>query len=374
MEARARQAAPAIRACLCYASRVPVRLARSLIREMSGLFVLGVAAVCLLLSIDLLSVLARFLVEQQAGVSAVLRLLASKVPWFLHLAMPVAAVFAVLVSGGRMARDSELKAAQAGGIPPRALLVPALAWGLAVSALAVVNNGMVEPRAERTYQAIIDDFLYGRPPVASERDVSYLIDDTIFHAARVRADRDDPDLAALSGVLVRLADGTVLTARNGTWDAGAAAWMLGPGWRVPPEGDPERRHRTELAFALPAAPSDTLVRADTLPLGELRRRIDDRLAAGAEALELRFDLHRRLADAASAAVFTLIAGALALRVRGRAAGVAWTIVLVAGFWAAWTFAAALFDQGVIGPVVAAWSTPATVTTIGAVLALRSDLT
>lgn len=341
---------------------------------MSGLFVLGVAAVCLLLSIDLLSVLARFLVEQQAGVSAVLRLLASKVPWFLHLAMPVAAVFAVLVSGGRMARDSELKAAQAGGIPPRALLVPALAWGLAVSAVAVVNNGMVEPRAERAYQAIIDDFLYGRPPVASERDVSYLIDDTIFHAARVRADRDDPELAALSGVLVRLEDGTVLTAHNGTWDAGASAWTLGPGWRMPPEGDPERRDRTELAFALRAAPSDTLVRADTLPLGELRRRISDRLAAGAEALALRFDFHRRLADAASAAVFTLIAGALALRVRGRAAGVAWTIVLVAGFWAAWTFAAALFDQGVIGPVVAAWSTPAAVTTIGAVLALRSDLT
>jgi hypothetical protein len=141
---------------------------------MSGLFVLGVAAVCLLLSIDLLSVLARFLVEQQAGPSAVLRLLVSKVPWFLHLAMPVAAVFAVLVSGGRMARDSELKAAQAGGIPPRALLVPVLAWGLAVSAVAVVNNGMVEPRAERAYQAIIDDFLYGRPPVASERAVCSL--------------------------------------------------------------------------------------------------------------------------------------------------------------------------------------------------------
>ncbi|MDR9392522.1 MAG: LptF/LptG family permease, partial [Trueperaceae bacterium] len=205
---------------------MPERLARSLLRETSGLFGVGLAGVTLLLSIDLLSVLARFLVEQEAGLGAILRLVWAKVPWFLHLGLPVAATFAVLTAGGRMARDSELKAAQAGGVAPRALIAPLVAWGVVVSGVAIVVNGVWEPRAERTYQAIIDDFLYGRPPAASDRDVSFLVEGTIFHAARVRADRDDPRVARLEGVLVRRPDGTVLTAGSGTWASRDATWRL----------------------------------------------------------------------------------------------------------------------------------------------------
>jgi len=357
---------------LWYDAGVPERLARSLIRETSGLFVLGIAGVTLLLSIDLLSVLARFLIEQEASLPTIGRLLLAKLPWFLHLALPVAAVFAVLVAGGRMARDSELKAAQAGGIAPRALIVPLVAWGLAVSALAIVNNGMWEPRAERTYQRIIDGFLYGRAPTASDRDVSFLLGDTIFHAARIRADRDDPSVASLEGILVRLEDGTLLTARRGTWRSQEREWILADGWEVPVEGDPIESDGVTLPFDLPADPSETLARGETLTLEEIQSRIVEQRLAGSDVRDLRFELHRRLADAASAAVFVLAAAALALRVRGQAGGVAWTIILVAGFWAVWTFSAALYEQGVLGPIAAAWGTPAVVAAVGASLALRSD--
>lgn len=351
---------------------MPVRLARSLLRETTGLLVLGIAGVSLLLSIDLLSVLARFLIEHDAGLATVGRLLAAKTPWFLHLALPVAATFAVLVATARMARDSELKAAQAGGVAPRALIVPLVAWGLVVSGVAVFVNGTLEPRAERQYQRIIEGFLYGRPPLASERNVSYLVDDVIFHAARVRASSDDNDRAELSGVLVRLADGTLWTARNGVWDAKAATWSLDEGWSLPPRGEPLPSGARTLAFPLELDPESTLARADTLTLAELSELIDERRAAGTDVAEQRFDLHRRLADAASAAVFVLVAAALGLRLRGRGAGIALTIALVAGFWATWTLAAGLFDRGVLGPIAAAWSTPLVVALVGAILALRND--
>ncbi len=360
------------RNALWYDARVPERLARSLIRETSGLFLLGIAGVTLLLSIDLLSVLARFLIEQEVGFTMVGRLLLAKLPWFMHLALPVAAVFAVLVAGGRMARDSELKAAQAGGIAPRALLVPLLAWGLMVSAIATWNNGVLEPRAERAYQELIDSFLYNQPPAASDRDVSFLLDDTIFHAARIRAERNDPTRANLEGVLVRYPDGTLLTARHGKWDSTQGTWTLEEGWRIPPEGDPILSEGASLTFALEAAPSETLSRSTLLTLGELATQIAEQRSVGVDASDLRFALHRRLADAASAAVFVLVAAALALRLQGRAGGVAWTIVLVAGFWATWTLTAALYEQGVTGPIVAAWATPAFVTLIAVGLALRSD--
>ncbi len=333
---------------------------------------LGVAGVALLLSIDLLSVLARFLIEHDAGFVTVLRLLAAKAPWFLHLGVPVAATFAVLVAGGRMARDSELKAAQAGGIAPRALILPLVAWGLLVSLGAVVVNGEIEPRAERAYQRIIESFLYGRPPLASERDVSYRVGDTIFHAARVRATPEDPRRASLDGILVRLPDGTLWTAREGVWDADAGLWTLQEGWTMPPQGDPAPATTRSLPFPLELDPGASLAREDTLTLGELATQLAERSGAGAAAAELRFEFHRRLADAASAAVFVLVAAALALRLRGRAAGIAWTIVLVAGFWATWTFSATLFEREVLGAVAAAWATPALVGAVGAALALRSD--
>jgi len=334
--------------------------------------VLGVAGVALLLSIDLLSVLARFLIEHDAGFGTVLRLLAAKAPWFLHLGVPVAATFAVLVAGGRMARDSELKAAQAGGIAPRALILPLAAWGVLVSLGAVVVNGEIEPRAERAYQRIIESFLYGRPPLASERDVSYRVGDTIFHAARVRATPEDPRRASLDGILVRLPDGTLWTAREGVWDADAGVWTLQEGWTMPPQGDPAPAATRSLPFPLELDPSASLAREDTLTLGELSTQLAERSGAGAAASDLRFEFHRRLADAASAAVFVLVAAALALRLRGRAAGIAWTIVLVAGFWATWTFSATLFEREVLGAVAAAWATPALVGAVGVALTLRSD--
>lgn len=330
------------------------------------------AALCLLLSVDLLSVLARFLIEQEAGFTEVAKLLAYKLPWFLHLSMPVAAVFAVMLAAGRMGRDSELKAAQAGGIPPGALLLPLVVWGALISGLTLLNNGELEPRAEQAYQDVIDGFLYSRPPTASQRNVSYLLDGTVFHAARMQARRDDPAVAELNGVLVRRPDGTLLTGRDGVWDAREASWTLRDGQRIPAAGAPEPLHEVELAFPLPSDPQETLQSSATQTLGELAARVRRVLAAGGEAREARFDLHRRLADASSAAVFTLAAAALALRLRGRAAGFAWTIVLVVLFWSLWTLAAALFEQRVVGPVTAAWLTPAAVAAVGALLAWRSQ--
>jgi lipopolysaccharide export LptBFGC system permease protein LptF len=89
-------------------------------------------------------------------------------------------------------------------------------------------------------------------------------------------------------------------------------------------------------------------------VSDLRRRVQSLEAAGADASGPRFELQRRLADASSAAVFALVAGALGLRVRGRAGGFAWTIALLVLFWAAWTLTGTLYESGVLGPTLAAW--------------------
>lgn len=347
------------------------RLPRALLRETAGLYPLGVGAICLLLSIDQLSVLARFLIEQGATVRDVLLLLLYRLPWFLHLAMPVGVVFAILLTGGRWAKDSELKAAYSLGVPPRALLLPLVFFGLVVGALSLLNNGYLEPKGEEAYQRRIDAFIYARPPAALQLNAAYRIEGDIFFASRVRSVEGDPTRANLEGVLVVQQDGTLTTAPRGTWDSSARTWTLERVETSRPGAPPAASERQTFPFALEASPSDTLVRATQLPLGRLieQRRIVS--AAGGDTNELTFNLHRRLADAFSAAIFATFAGAIALRVRGRAAGFAWTIVLLVAFWALWVLSGNLFESGAVGPLAAAWLTPALAGVGATLLAWRS---
>ncbi len=350
---------------------MPRRLPRTLLRETAGLYVLGVAAICLLLSIDLLSVLARFLIQQDATFREVARLLAFKVPWFLHLSLPVAVVFAVLLAGGRMAKDSELKAAYALGVPPATLLVPLVGFGLVVGAVSLANNGFLEARAEAAYQRSIDAFIYARPPTEMQANAAYRLDDGVYFAARVRAAEGRPDMASLDGVLVARDDGSLITARSGTWDATARTWTLESAQRAAPDAPAVPVGTVTLAFALETTPSETMTRAAELPLDELWTQLRRVEAAGGDTAAMRYDLHRRVADALSAAIFAAFAGAIALRVRGRAAGFAWTMVLLVGFWAVWVLSGDLFASGALGPLQAAWLTPVTAGVGATVLAIGS---
>lgn len=350
---------------------MPTRLARSLLRETTGLYLLGVATICLLLSVDLLSVLARFLVQNGATLPEVGSLLLYKVPWFLHLALPISVVFAVLLAGGRMAKDSELKAAYAGGVPPAALLWPIVAFGVVVGLISFVNNGFVEARAEAAYQRKIDEFLYVRPPNELQIDAAYNLDTGVYFAARTRASPDQPGVATLSGVLVVQDDGTTITAPEGEWLADERLWRLRLSQTTEPGEAPRHTGTVELPFELEATPLQTLARPAELPFDELVVQLRSIGRAGGDTAELRYDLHRRIADALSAAIFAAFAGSIALRVRGREAGFAWTMVLMVLFWALWVLSGDLFASGALGPVTAAWLTPALAGVGAAVIAYRT---
>jgi lipopolysaccharide export system permease protein len=349
---------------------VPGRLARYVLRETASLYLLGVAAFCLLLSIDFLALWAEYLIEQQAPLATVARLMAFKLPWFLHLSLPIAVVLAVLLATGRLARDSELKAAYGLGVRPLALLLPLLLFGLAISLVTLLNNGYLEPEGDRSYNRLVESFFYTRPPNEVQSNAAYaLADHGIYYASRIRSRPGDPHRADLSGVLVLQPDGTMLSAPSGTWDSLARTWRLEGVERSEPGEEPEVVGEAVLPFELEGAAQDALARQETLSLPALVERIAAVRAGGGNVRDLSFSLHRRIADAFSAGVFVLFAGTLGLGLRGRAAGFAWTIVLLVSFWATWTLAGNLYETGVLGPLGAAWLTPAAVGVGGFVVAL-----
>jgi lipopolysaccharide export system permease protein len=347
---------------------VPSRLSTYLLRETSGLYLLGVAAFCLLLSIDTLTVWASFLLEQDATIITVVKLMIYKLPFFLHLSLPIAAVFAVLLATGRLAKDSELKAAYASGVPPLSLLWPLLFLGLVISVAATLNNGYLEPRGEIAQNKLEASVWNARPSAETQVDASFRQPGGIYHAARIRADALDKTRAELTGVLVYGGDGTVWSARYGVWDSVAKTWRLEEVEVLAPGSAPRIRAAVTLPFDLQADAGEALREADILTLSELLQRIGSGRRAGQDISDDVFNFHRRLADAFSALIFVLVAGALGLHLRGRSAGFGWTIVLLVCFFALWTLSESFFEQGVLPPVAAAWLTSAVVGAVGAILA------
>lgn len=325
------------------------------------MYVLGVAAFSLLISIDFLAIWAEYLLEHQASPGTVGRLMLYRLPWFLHLSLPVAVVFAVLIVTGRMSKDSELKAAYALGVQPMRLLIPMLLLGLLVSGISLINNGFVEPGAQVRYNRLLDSFFYTRPPTATQRNAAFAIEDEgVYYASRIRAIPDQQQLAELRGVLVLTDDGRTITASDGEWDSEERVWRLF-GAQVHISGEePAVLGDTTLPFDLDRSAQQALQRQETLSLPELSRQIEAVRSAGGNARDLSFQFHRQVADAFSALVFVLFAGTLGLGVRGRAAGFGWTIVLLVTFWATWTLAGNMFETGFLGAVTAAWLTPAVV--------------
>ena len=353
-----------------YNSNVLRRMNFYLLREVFGLFCLGVVAVCLLLSVDFLVVFSRFLVQQDVNLHSVALLLKFKVPWFLHLALPVAVVLSVLIATGRLAKDSELKAAYLLGISPTYFLLGLFLFGLFVSALALLNNGWLEPNAERSYRALVDSFFYSQPPQETRFNVAYALkDDGIFYASRVRRSQYEPQSANLDGILVLLNDGRAISAKQGIWRSIDQTWELKEPLVYLSGRKMAITDSMVIPFSLNSDPSTTLSKSETLTLGQLNRQLRDINNAGGVTRDIRFQLHRRLADASSAVVFVAVSSALGLHHRRRLASLAWAIILLLGFWAIWTLSGDLHSRGLGSSIVLAWLTPGIVALLGIPLAL-----
>jgi lipopolysaccharide export LptBFGC system permease protein LptF len=235
--------------------------------------------------------------------------------------------------------------------------------------LTLINNGYVEPLAERRYTELVDSFYYTRPRTETQENVAFSMPDgSIYYAAEIRGDTVDPEQAELRGVLLLLPDGTTVTAALGTWFSIEREWLLTDVQRAPVTGAPVEADSLIIPFDFAGSPAATLTREEQLTLGQLRERIANVRKAGGQVRPLEYELQRRAADAFSAACFVLVASLLGLGVRARSTAFAWTIGLLVAFYALWMLSGSLFDRNVLSAVWAAWLTPLLVTAAGTLLA------
>ncbi len=348
------------------------RLGWYLLAEFLPLFLVGVAIMLVLLTLNLFAVYLAIFLNNRASLNLIAQLLLDQLPQFLSLLLAPSLAFCILVGLGRVARDSELKAIFASGVRPIVLLLPILAIGLLVTALSWVNENIWRPNADAHYLQTYYKIIHSEPP-RMQGLKSYISDHgDLFHAGSLAPRERNPNQADLSGVMVVTTSG-IYTATKGLWDSSAKTWELYNVFYKPSSSSdsfeeiPETIH--VFAFTPPIEPD--LRPSDQVSTSELMTRAsnDSKSLSSAEVYDANFKLQRRFADPLAALMMALVGGALGLTISNRAWGFAATIGLMAAYWSLWQIGFNLAAAQAMPAVIAAWLANA-IFAAGAIVGLR----
>jgi lipopolysaccharide export system permease protein len=346
------------------------RLPFYLLREFVPLYLVGLVTILMLLMIDFFAFLAASFINYHTSIDVMFRALLDRMPFFLSYMIAPSLAFAVLVGLGRLAKDSELKAVYSSGIRPITLLAPILLVGALATGLSWVNENIWRPVADQRFKTSYYAIWHSEPPrVQALKSYASEDESILYHAGSILPDKDNKQLAELSGVMITTPKG-IYTATRGRWDANAKTWELYNVYHTTDTetqavSDPEVRR--VFPFTLPVEPD--LIPPEALPLPDLIARASSKVLSQSERYDAQFKLHRRFSDPLAAMLMAIVGGALGLTISNRAWGFAGTIGLITVYWGLWQIGFNLASAQALAAPLAAWL-PSAIFGIGALFGLR----
>lgn len=334
------------------------RWGRYLVRETLPLLAAGlVSLVLLLLLYFLLDVLADVL-ARGAPVALVARYLLFKLPSAIGPGLPLALLFAALLTLTRLGQDGEIKAALLTGVGPRRFVMPVLGLGLAVSALALLNNELVVPWSEQRAAEVERDILLISPETIVQQGSFF--EDALGRSIFIGEVTPSGEFRDVTVITPGSSSGPreLLEAELGQPVAEEGVWRLtGIAFRVLRDARLTLDFRADSAtLPVRGLTARTSAAADLayLPLSELlaRLRLDPGTAKPAEWTAL----HRKLAEPLAATAFALFAAAVGLFTfrRGAQLGFVTVLLLTFVYYATWSVSKLLGAQGTLPAYVAGW--------------------
>ncbi|MCS7183252.1 MAG: LptF/LptG family permease, partial [Thermoanaerobaculum sp.] len=347
--------------------RWPFILSRSVIREARGPFLLAATVTTFLLVVRFLFTFAELLVSRDASTADVLRLLIYSLPHVVVLALPMAVLFAVVLTVSRWSADAEVIALQACGIPAVWLSRPLLVFGGLVFLADVVLAVVVLPEANRRFQETTRRMYFA----AARASLEPRVFNTAFTGQLVYVDRMTPSTGLWEGVLVfdlsNAAQETLITAEGGFLVEDSATGELWLSLReatvhVLRPDRPERYQRSrnsEMRILLQAPPAANV----TIRYGpressslELWRRARDPKETEADRRDSWVELHKRLALPAATLVFALLGFPLGVRNRrgGKGYGLTVSVLVVVGYYVLLNNGELLARSGKVPVLLGVW--------------------
>ena len=313
------------------------------------------------------------LLAKGASPLLVARLLALSVPEALSRALPIGLMFATLLGLSRLASDSEIKGALAGGVAVTRLMRPVLLLALAVTALSFLIGEGLRPKAYSEGLKVRQEIVFDNPRViglgeAGENGSTLVLTDALNRAISVGEVRPGGELRDLRIVAMQagLAPREVITARSGTLRPGSNVLELRDGQRVTYQN---ARPVTVLTFERGRLPVQDVqanfagqspkpaAQASNLSIGELWRRTALYRAQQVPAPAEFLAFHRKFAEPLAALALAFFAVCLAVySFRGSLnLGFTWAILLAFAYYATWSTFRIMGENAALPPVVAAYA-------------------
>ncbi|WP_164927994.1 LptF/LptG family permease [Deinococcus radiodurans] len=352
----------------------------------------ALAAVILLFLLAGLEEVIGPLLAKGASPLLVARLLALSVPEALSRALPIGLMFATLLGLSRLAADSEIKGALAGGVPVTRLLRPVLLLALGITVLSFLIGEGLRPKAYSESLRVQQQIVFDNPRVtglgqAGEGGQTLVLTDALNRAISVGEVRPGGELRDLRIVAMQAGEAPreVITAESGTLVPGSNVLELRRGQRVTYQN---ARPVTVLSFENGRLPVQDVQanfakdeRSSTaqaglvnLPLRELWDRTEafrqQKVPAPAEFTAF----HRKIAEPLAALALAFFAVSLAVySFRGSLnLGFTWAILLAFAYYATWSVFRIMGENGGLPPVVAAYAPDLIAVVAGLALLWRSE--
>jgi lipopolysaccharide export system permease protein len=347
-----------------------------LLREFVPLFFIFMPVLLVMMTIDHVSVVAGLVISNHAPLTLFLQSWIERFPFMISYITPPSLAITILIGLGRLAKDSELKAAYSAGVQPLRLAWPILLFALPVMVGMFFNTNYLQPVADAR---VLDTWykIQGQPGAPKRKLIqSYASADgqTVFHAGSMTPKANDPNIADLTGVMIIVPGGT-WTSTQGVWDARAKTWELNNVSFVQApldqndDGPIPSSPQVRRVFPFDAALAPDVRPPEHLALPELIVRANLETQTVLERYQANYRLQTRFADPFACIVFALVATSVGLTVANRGSAFAAVIGFIGGYFMIWTLGKTLAGSQAVPVWLAAWL-PVLVFGTGSLLSLR----
>ncbi len=351
---------------------------RLVIGELVVPFLVGTAAVTMMLIGNMLFYYAEPLFAKGVPMLAVLQLIVYHTPSLLVLTLPVGTAVAVSLAVNRLQRDSELTVIRGSGISLKRVFVPILVVGILVGIANLWLSEFVVPKAEGAFRKLRDSIYMMQNSPLLRQNVVFRMQNYTFYIGEIY--RNDEKITEVGDVTI-IQDSApyprvVLAPRadyhDGIWVLHQAVVHIygqdGNAVDAVAKGDMKINLRVAISdIVSPPAPEETSAM-------DLRKQAMVAQSSGINATRLWVSYYFKLAVPFACVVFALCSMPLALRFAkaGSFMGVLLAIVLVFVFWNTLLLFKLFGNQGLISPVVAAWIPNTIFGVFGLWLLVKSD--
>jgi len=335
---------------------------RYLMREITGIFFLGLTIFTLVLLMGRMVKLMEMVVANGVPLAEVLRLIILLLPSFLVLTIPMAFLLAVLLAFGRLSSDNEITVLKASGLSLGALLPPVLLTATAAALLTLFISALAVPWGNTGFKQMTMDV--ARKYAASAIRERIFRDD--LPGIVLYVDQYDEAQRTMQRVMIQdsrdqerpltiFAKSGLISSDDGT---GVLRILLKNGTiHTQQKEDYRLISFGEYLLTAESGRSTPLVRTEMdLGIGELRSGIASSKVSPQARLKMATELHSRFAFPFATFVFAILALPLGLSNRrsGKGSGFTISILILLVYYVLLSFLRTLAEKGGISPVLAVW--------------------